>query len=98
MLIPEGVNFIDFYIAAKKKNIMIQSKFRGVCVGDINGNIVWRVYIMRNGKKTSKRFPFTKEGEILAGQWYNDNNVSVNNNVGIKRGALGRKIKEGLLI
>ena len=70
-------------IATRKQNASNRkfpfgtSKFLGVSVNKsiIKGKeyIYWISTIMKNGKKlTIKRFPYTKEGEVLAALAYND--------------------------
>lgn len=72
MQIPDGVNYIEFYIKAKAKGIKIKSNYKGVYVGRRNNNkdIVWKVLVRINGKQINVTFPFTKEGELQAYEKY----------------------------
>lgn len=73
MIIPEGVNYLQFYAQAKMKGIRITSRFRGVHF-NLNGRSKspsWLVMCRSKGKDNFLgRFPFTAEGEIQAGQKY----------------------------
>ena len=72
MNIPEGVNFIEFYKAAQAKGVQISSRYNGVCAGKTNRgrDVCWRAIWMINGVSKSKKFPFTKHGELAAHQYY----------------------------
>jgi hypothetical protein len=48
------------------------SRFKGVHVRNDRPNKYYRASIYVNGKSISRTFPFTREGEILAGKAYNE--------------------------
>lgn len=72
MIIPSGVNFIEFYKAAKAKGILIKSRYKGVCVGTANkdNDITWKLQLQKNGVITNKHYPFTEQGELQSAQHY----------------------------
>ena len=78
MIIPDGVNYTDFYNKCKEKGIKITSRYQEVCLITSNFNtlarkgeyreiVYWRITFKNNkGKMVQKNFPFTREGERAA--------------------------------
>lgn len=65
MVIPENVNYIEFYKAATAKGIKVQSRFPRVYVGHRNSRKDICFQVIVKGKQ-HKTFPLTKEGELAA--------------------------------
>lgn len=76
MIIPEDVNFKEFYLQAISKGIKITSKYAGVSIYlNKNGQLWWTASIRINGNLKAKHlgsFPFTKNGEIEAAEAYSN--------------------------
>lgn len=76
MTIPEHVNFTQFYIEAKKKNIRITSRFEGVTIYNHNQPnqtklLQWRAQRSVKGRTIHiGYFSFDKQGEIQASKAY----------------------------
>jgi hypothetical protein len=70
-IMPEGVNQIAFYQAARAKGIRVSSRFVGVSINTANREITWTARIQSKGKLVKcKDFPLTEEGEREAGAYY----------------------------
>lgn len=72
--IPQNCNFLKFFSAASVKKIKVISRFVGVQVGYSNwGKKTGTSWLAKNvfkGRVKAKRFPFTKQGEIDAHEYY----------------------------
>lgn len=71
MVIPIGVNFVEFVQKARGKKIKVSSRYEGVVVAKANDNkdFAWRAQTVIKGKvKYAGYFPFTEEGEYTAYQ------------------------------
>jgi len=71
MKIPSGVNHLQFWQAATKQGVKIESRYLGVMVSINGGRPFWLVRVQKEGKNLfHKRFPFTEDGEKTAGLLY----------------------------
>lgn len=72
MIIPEGVNFLNFYNTARSKGILVRSRYTGVYINNSpKQGIAWTSQYHGKAKpKFIGRFPFTFEGEQQASNAY----------------------------
>lgn len=90
MQVPKGVNYLEFWLAAKQKNVKVHSQFIGVSVTVNHGSPAWAARYQSNGKvMLFKRFPFTEDGEVQARNCFNHfvekNNIQLRYKVKRKR-------------
>ena len=70
MKVPDGVNYLSFYEAAKAKGIKIQSRHIGVSINIYGKRLTWLASYNRGKSVFIGRFPFTRNGEDEAGAAY----------------------------
>ena len=75
MVIPSGVNQIEFFKAAKAKGISVTSRYKGVHAHP-NGSKDINWVAQKSEKGTTRyigKFPFTEQGELIAHLAYERN-------------------------
>ena len=74
MVIPEHLNYLEFYHACREQGVNVESRFEGVNVFlSCEKKPRWKVQFQRDYNYVYLgTFPFTKEGEEAAGKKYND--------------------------
>lgn len=97
MIIPEGVDHVQFYWQSKKTNIKITSRFPNVYIqapakAGIHGNPKWvATYSNKSKNRFKKSFPFSELGERSAHLAVERHIIE--NNITERRGRTPRKYK-----